>query len=355
MRKMFPGGITPQGFHSFYNYILEPSPQKRFILKGAPGTGKSTLMQKLGRKAQEKGWECEYHYCSSDPDSLDGVAFPDWQMAVLDGTSPHNQEAEFPGAVDEIINLGQCWDTWQLEQQAAAIQKLSREKTLLFQKAIAYLNLTGGFYAQERAFYREAQLLDLAKLNRLAERLERDYFFQTSGMARLRKMFGGVLTYRGFVNHLPSLMDDLKQRVILTGDRGTGKSLVLNRLLEAALKRGVRVEACYSIWEPDQPDHLLIPEWSLGFITSTPEHFYAPKPGDQVWDLNDFLLGTPFQSGRKLERELGRQTLALAVDFLGRARAKHLLLEEIYSKAMDFAQLEQKTGEIWEKIEAKVG
>ncbi len=354
MRKMFAGAITPQGFHSFYDYILKQNAQKRFILKGGPGTGKSTLLQKLGQKAWEKGWKCEYYYCSSDPDSLDGVAFLDRQMVVLDGTSPHNQEAEFPGAVDEIINLGEYWDTQKLEQQAKTIRNISREKKLLFQKAIAYLNIVGSFYDQERAFYRDSNLLNLTELNLLAKRLEKEYFLQTSNHAYLRKLFSEVLTWRGFVNHLPDLMDGLKQRIILSGERGTGKSFLLSRLLEAALRQGAEVEVCYSIWAPEQPEHLIIPEWSLGFVTSTSEHFYTPKPGDQILDLNDFLLAAPVQLHRKSERELARKTLALAIDCLGQARSKHLLLEDIYSQAMNFSQLEQKTEAIWKKLAAEV-
>jgi len=31
----------------------------------------------------------EYHHCSSDGNSLDGVALPDQGIALLDGTAPH--------------------------------------------------------------------------------------------------------------------------------------------------------------------------------------------------------------------------------------------------------------------------
>ena len=46
-----------------------------YLIKSGPGCGKSTLMKRLARKAEQQGQPIERVHCASDPDSLDGVVF----------------------------------------------------------------------------------------------------------------------------------------------------------------------------------------------------------------------------------------------------------------------------------------
>ena len=109
--EYFPGANTPNGFHSYYDYILKSHEANRIIiLKGGPGTGKSTFMKKISRHLSSLGYQTEILHCSSDPNSLDGVCSREIGFLILDGTAPHIVDPKCPGAVDEIINLGECWD-----------------------------------------------------------------------------------------------------------------------------------------------------------------------------------------------------------------------------------------------------
>ncbi|MDK2888295.1 MAG: hypothetical protein PWP72_1173 [Thermoanaerobacter sp.] len=89
LKKVFPGGNTWRGFHSFYDYIIEPDATRIFVIKGGPGVGKSTFMRKIGEEMLERGYDVEFHCCSSDNGSLDGVVIPAIRVALLDGTAPH--------------------------------------------------------------------------------------------------------------------------------------------------------------------------------------------------------------------------------------------------------------------------
>ena len=89
-RHLFPGGNTSKGFYSFYRYVLPQDDAKRILcIKGGPGTGKSQLMKKVATHFNKKGYTIEYHHCSSDPNSLDGILVKELNIALLDGTSPH--------------------------------------------------------------------------------------------------------------------------------------------------------------------------------------------------------------------------------------------------------------------------
>ncbi|HWQ60991.1 MAG TPA: hypothetical protein VN521_01695 [Negativicutes bacterium] len=98
IRHLFPGGNTPQGFFSYYNYIIPADAARIFIMKGGPGTGKSTFMRRIGDAMLERGLDIEHHHCSSDNGSLDGVVIPALGVAFIDGTAPHVVDPGIPAA-----------------------------------------------------------------------------------------------------------------------------------------------------------------------------------------------------------------------------------------------------------------
>ena len=87
---LFLGANSPEGFVSRFNaaYRLDGS-WRAYIVKGGPGTGKSTLMKKLAKAALTQGIEVVLAPCSSDPASLDAVLMPGIRCCVMDGTAPH--------------------------------------------------------------------------------------------------------------------------------------------------------------------------------------------------------------------------------------------------------------------------
>lgn len=96
IKRVFPGGNTNRGFVSFYDQIIGPEATHIFVIKGGPGVGKSTFMKAIGAVMQAEGYDLEYHHCSSDNNSLDGLVIPALGVALLDGTAPQrvvtNQE-----------------------------------------------------------------------------------------------------------------------------------------------------------------------------------------------------------------------------------------------------------------------
>lgn len=89
IKKVFPGGNTSNGFHSFYDHIIPEDAERIFVIKGGPGVGKSSFMRTIGEQFVNEGYDVEYHHCSSDNRSLDGVVIKKANVALLDGTAPH--------------------------------------------------------------------------------------------------------------------------------------------------------------------------------------------------------------------------------------------------------------------------
>ena len=130
----FASANSKDGFVSFFDDVFGGCTYK-YILKGGPGTGKSSLMKKLGAAAQEAGHSIEYIMCSSDPDSADGVIITDLGVCMIDGTAPHLCDVGLPGIDSEIVNLGIYWNKQKLAPFAQEIETLCAEKTKLYAKA----------------------------------------------------------------------------------------------------------------------------------------------------------------------------------------------------------------------------
>ena len=76
------------GFRSYFDKIFDPSEYTSlYILKGGPGTGKSSFMKRLLAELETEVEECEAIFCSSDPASLDGVIIKrgERRIGVIDG------------------------------------------------------------------------------------------------------------------------------------------------------------------------------------------------------------------------------------------------------------------------------
>lgn len=108
VRTLFFGAATPNGPVDFIDHITEDV-GKRYIVKGSAGSGKSVMMKKIGRHAEDRGFSVEYYQCAFDPNSTDMVLIPDLNVAICDGTDPHAVDPSRSG--DEIVDMFErCMD-----------------------------------------------------------------------------------------------------------------------------------------------------------------------------------------------------------------------------------------------------
>lgn len=84
------GANTPQGFVSRFEGVADVEDGWRLlVIKGGPGSGKSTMMKRIAQSLAPEYGNMEMIHCSSDVSSLDGVVVPDLKFAIMDGTPPH--------------------------------------------------------------------------------------------------------------------------------------------------------------------------------------------------------------------------------------------------------------------------
>ena len=153
------------GFRSNFDSVFSPNKLKKlFILKGGPGTGKSTLMRTVKERMRGLADVTEI-LCSSDTSSLDGllIKYNGVTVGIADGTAPHIIEPRYPGAVEEIVILGDGFNYKDLMRHSEEIIKLSGEKGSAYKKAYACLKAAGDVHKcidiilSKNGVYKEAE------------------------------------------------------------------------------------------------------------------------------------------------------------------------------------------------------
>jgi len=87
VRYVLTSSHTSQGFHTFIPELLREIP-KIYILKGAPGSGKSTFIRLLGESLSEQGYEVEFWISAADPVSPEEFSFLSCKRRWLTGAWP---------------------------------------------------------------------------------------------------------------------------------------------------------------------------------------------------------------------------------------------------------------------------
>ena len=299
MVEYFPGANTPKGFYSYYDYILKSREAKRIIvLKGGPGTGKSTFMKRIAKHLESLGYETELLHCSSDPNSLDGVCARDIGFLILDGTSPHIVDPKCPGAVDEIINLGDFWDKNGILKHKNEIIETSEKISSLFSMAYMYLKSAKCLEKEENGGQIQYELEKLKKEISINEYSSKKGFE--------RKAFLSAITPVGRVNYSDTFINkaDKVYKVKCKNSKG-----FMNGLKEMLINGGYDIRTFYSPMSPDEKI----------------DHIYA-----------NGIFFTVENESNIINEELYNKLLDNAEEMIKTAKQYHDKLEEYYVPYMNF-------------------
>ncbi|WP_206810335.1 PRK06851 family protein [Paradesulfitobacterium ferrireducens] len=354
VRKMFPGAVTYQGFFSYYNYIIEPNAQHIYVIKGGPGVGKSTFMKKIGDAMQQFGYDLEYHCCSSDNNSIDGLVIPKLGVALLDGTAPHIVDPKNPGAVDEIINLGEYWNEDMMRKSKQEIMDSNYQISRYFKSA--YFALSEAKIALvEWGFYTEA-CQNWSVIDQMLLRVERELFKMTPvGHGEERHLFAWAHTPQGKTQFIDSLLNGISTLYTLQGDPGSGKSTFLSQIAARAHAYGLFVEIYHNTLDPTQIDLVIIPEIETALVITSEPYSYSPAFKGKITELdfnqslNQTLLGRYEEDIDDCRRRVN-QHIQRALKNSKQAKQVHDLMETYYIPAMDFAAIDQKRISVLQQI-----
>ncbi|WP_339314200.1 PRK06851 family protein [Paenibacillus sp. FSL M7-0896] len=354
--RYFADGNTALGFYSLFESNLQGL-RRIFILKGGPGTGKSSLMRAIGTEWAERGYDIELIHCSSDKDSIDGVIIPALGVGIVDGTAPHVIEPKAPGAAREYVNLGEAWDSAALIGQREIIEELNRKAADAYAAAYSRFAVALNIHDEWEKMYFEH--MDFGQADQLTARMLEQLFgeAQLQRHADVKHRFLGAATPAGSVDFVPNLTEGLSRRFFLKGRAGTGKSTILRKIAAEAEKRGFDTEIYHCGFDPHSLDMVIVRELDFAVFDSTSPHEYYPeREGDVIIDTYEAVIapGTDERLAGPLE-EISAQykaTMKTAIAALAEAKVHRDELKEIYIAAMDFSMVDAARNRISAELDS---
>ena len=330
----FSGANTGGGFVSFYDRIFpEDKLSALYIIKGGPGTGKSTFMRRLGDLAKDRGCNIRHCLCGSDASSLDGILIDD-KIGVIDGTPPHPRDFRSPGAAGDILNFGVFWDGKGLRKVRNEIDRLVREKHGFFDTAYRYLGAAGKIDAHLADIAGEFYLKD--KAESAAKRLITT--IGDSGKCRHRQMIG--YTMNGVTVILPTY--DNACNYVIIGDPDIGK-LFLSQLEAEIISAKIEAEISFDPLNMRDIHCIYFPKSHVLIRQGEADN------ADKIINMQRFCDRSSLAECRqrlRFGRKCKESLLVGATESLGGAKEKHFQLEEIYKSHMDFEKLSEQSS-LW--------
>ncbi len=319
------------GFKSLFGEIFSPkSFNKVFVIKGGPGTGKSSLMKRVKDSIMSLGAECECIYCSSDPSSLDGVILENGnkRVAILDGTAPHETDAVYPGCKDEIVNLLDGFDDSRLQVRESEILTLVGRKKEYYKKAYLELSLAGKIHAY---------LLERAKEKfNFRKAFEELMSFKYDGYkARGRRILLSAFGSSGYKS-LP--MKKEKATVYLKGN-GYSDEIMMGLLYNGESDLYKFDEVYLSPFNHAVAEGLRLGEKTVSRIESR---------ADSVIDCDSFCSFDLSEEKELIRKE--KESLYASKCYFSSASREHFRLEDIYKEAMDFTLNDRHCERITERV-----
>ncbi len=338
-RRYFAAANSAHGFYSCFPDIFSPGRLKKiYIVKGGPGTGKSTFMRKAASAAAGAGENVDYYYCSSDTSSLDGIVLLRSEIAILDGTAPHMTDPIYPGAVEEIINMGDFFNTAELRSHTADIKELNAQCAACHRRAAHYLYAANEIRTALRQRIEEALKRD--KMEAAAARILHRLRSPEAGEDTVR--FTSAIGTKGIV-HFDTARLGADYLYQITDKRGAA-CFFLDCIKK--LTDGTRRMIYPYPLNPEETEEIGFPEGKAVFTTDRYDSGKLPESGTNIINMERFLDHETIAAHKQKIRFSERCFDAMmegALESLSEADRHHNALEKIYVSAMDFEAQTQFT------------
>lgn len=346
----FASKNTVNGFESNFDSIFSPPKFNQItILKGGPGTGKSSFMNSVAEAAEQIGYTVERFLCSSDPNSLDGILIREKAIAIVDGTSPHTMEPIFPGVIENIINLGVFWDQKKLIENKSEILELIKDKKRFYKRAYQFLQAHGEI---------TREIASTAKIALKKEKMEQNIQRQAEKLFKKKSEFEmeirNIASFcaKGFITL--SSFEDLSESIYILEDVDFSAHLYLEKLYRLAKEKEQKIVISFSPELPELPNAIYFPEYNSTFVIGKRDYEKEdPKKKYQYINMKRFLDESILSASKqkiRFGKKCSDMLLNGATDAFREAAEAHRSLEQYFIFAMDFEKLQKRKNEFIQSI-----
>lgn len=256
-------------------------------------------------------------------------------------TPSHVVDPKNPGAVDEIIHLGDYWDVDKMESNKFDILESIERNGKFYKRAYKYLGAARLII--EDIIWKIGEAMDFGKINLLTYKLIKDIFKDMEikeFTGKVRELFGSAYTPEGWVEYTDTLLQNLREIYYITGEIGTGKSTLLEKIYKEGVIRGLDVEVYHSPLIPEKIETIIIKELGIGLTVSdkAKKFEYNEIDLDEYLDRNKLKV---YDKDIKDDKKVFDELLDVAISSLSSAKKNHDGIEEYYVPNMDFDKIEK--------------
>lgn len=331
-KKYFASANTDKGFVSYFDDIFGKMDMV-YIIKGGPGTGKSSFIRRLSDEAEKRGHNVEYFYCSSDPLSLDGIIVEELKTAIIDGTSPHTYDPKIVGIKEQIINVSANIDRLSLSKNSKEICHLSEEKRALYNNVYNYLAAAGRIESEIRLCNKK--YIKREKMEMAVKRLCKGWKRGTGFEKKIRLVDG--ISHIGHIVY--STYHTMAENKYVIRDRYGIGSVFLEYIMNCAFEKGLKVVYSPRVLETSENIAIYLPEVSTSFVI---QDEYSVDM--RVINMDRFIDLEKIKENKQKNR-FARRCLNSLYEGVQKGFDEiyelHTSLEKYYIESMDFSKNEE--------------
>ena len=333
--KFFLGANSNIDFVSYFGQLHgQNSSMQLLILKGGPGSGKSSLMKRIADFAEKKAHRLEIIPCASDPSSLDAVIDYTANFAVMDGTSPHTEDPTLPGVYHHILYTGDLWDCSKLYDKREDISKLSAQISDCHKGAGSYIKAASSLLGENMRYAEKFICREKAAkvINQIAEKIN------SGKKGGEEKRLLSALTV-GELKVFSKTPHSLSDTIYVINDTwGAAADFILKGIYTLARLKEEPLIYCPCSLMPKKCDHLIFPESRISVLTG---NNHLKFEGGETINGDKFYDEMPLVKDMEMRLASAEKLLPRACNLIKKAKKLHDDLEAYYVGAMDFSQMDK--------------
>lgn len=365
-RHYFARGNTAEGLVSLVDsiyyrlntvYVLEGDPQEI-----------GAILARLSNGWGRKGWSLHLIHQPLQSDLLEGIILEDAGIGLIaDRAWPEEGVPE--GLEVRRVDFRSDPSGERLAEHSEHIEALEHNIAEAYTKAYDTFQRTLRIHDDWEKIYIDT--LDRAVMNQLAVDWADQYLVSAAdagqavdtgnqGSGTVIRRFLGAATWRGAVDFILNLTEDVPTRIFVKGRPGSGKSTLFKKIAATASERGIDTEMYHCGFDPNSLDMLVFRSHGVAIFDSTAPHEHFPlRDGDSILDVYELAIA-PYTDEKYAEEIAGvkaRYTASMqhAISYLAEVKQNQDRLSAIYRSLADEEALSRQEGLLMEEIEVRVG
>jgi len=187
------------------------------------------------------------------------------------------------------------------------------------------------------------------KLEKYCERLaEKEFKSSKKGLGKEKIRVFSAVSNKGVYSFADSAKKICGRIYIINDDFGAVSGTILQAVKNHALSAGYNIISSYCPLNPfGTPEHIFVPELSLGFVTSNVHHDFTNSiDAYRIVNYRRFTDNDKLKTCKKRLRfnlKAKTQMINRSVELLAEAKTTHDKLEKFYISATNFSKVEELT------------